>query len=223
MSTSSDYIPNSDGDFNAWLQNFVSNITANTSALGLTAADIAPVTDTANDWQTKYAANTTAQAAAQSARQAKDDSRSATEGVVRSLVGRLQSSNTVTDAQRQALSISVRSATRTPVGVPTSRPVAQVDISQRLRHTLSFMDELTPTSRAKPSGIIGCELWNKIGGAPPVDPSEMTYLATDTRSPYVVEFDGADAGKTVYYMLRWVNSRGERGPWSQTVSATITN
>lgn len=25
-----------------------------------------------------------------------------------------------------------------------------------------------------------------------------------------------------HYMLRWVNTKGEQGPWSQTVSATIT-
>jgi hypothetical protein len=37
----------------------------------------------------------------------------------------------------------------------------------------------------------------------------------------VTEFDGADGGKTAHYMLRWINSRAETGPWSQTVSATI--
>ena len=105
----------------------------------------------------------------------------------------------------------------------TSRPVATVDTSQRLRHIISFVDELTQTSRAKPAGMVGCEIWVKIGGSAPADPSELTYLATDTRSPYVAEFDGADAGKTAYYMLRWVNTRGERGPWSQTISGTITN
>jgi len=31
----------------------------------------------------------------------------------------------------------------------------------------------------------------------------------------------ADAGKTAYYALRWENTRGETGPWSDVVSATI--
>ena len=30
-----------------------------------------------------------------------------------------------------------------------------------------------------------------------------------------------DANKVAHYMLRWVNTRGEKGPWSETVSATI--
>ena len=58
--------------------------------------------------------------------------------------------------------------------------------------------------------------------APPADPSELKYLATDTRTPYVVDFEGAQGGKPAYYMMRWVSKRGETGPWSQTVSATIT-
>ena len=29
-------------------------------------------------------------------------------------------------------------------------------------------------------------------------------------------------GKTAHYMLRWVKTSGEKGPWSETVSATIT-
>lgn len=223
MATSSDYIPSSDGDFNAWLQNFVSYISSNTSALGLSAADLTPVADAASDWNTKYAANISAQSAAQSARQAKDDSRNTTEKAVRPLVGRLQSSTAVSDAQRLSLGITVRSTTRTAVGAPQSKPIVQVDTSQRLRHTISFVDELTPTSRAKPDGVQGCEIRIKIGDPAPAGPEDFKYLATDTRSPYTVEFDAADAGKTAYYVLRWVSTRGETGPWSQTVSATITN
>ena len=35
------------------------------------------------------------------------------------------------------------------------------------------------------------------------------------------DFDGADGGKQAHYMLRWVNTRGETGPWSETATATI--
>jgi len=31
----------------------------------------------------------------------------------------------------------------------------------------------------------------------------------------------ADAGKVVYYWLRWVSRLGERGPWSVQVSAMV--
>src|SRR5882672_9926278 len=213
MSTTTDYIPSSDGDFNAWLQNFVDYVAANAATLGVSPAEVTSLQTARTDWNAKYATNGTAQAAAQSARQAKDDSRDGTETTVRPLVGRLQSSITVTDAQRQSMAITVRATTRTPVGTPTTKPVPQIDTSQRLQHTISFVDELTPTSRAKPPGVQGCEIWQKVGDPAPAGPNDVKYVATDTRSPYLAEFDAADAGKTAYYMLRWISTRGDTGPW----------
>ncbi|HEX3229106.1 MAG TPA: hypothetical protein VHQ95_09095 [Pyrinomonadaceae bacterium] len=141
--------------------------------------------------------------------------------MIRPLVGRIQGTAGVTDEQPQGLGITVRSTTRSAAGVPTSRPVATIDTTHRLQHTIAFVDELTPTSRAKPGGVSGCQIWTKIDGPPPTDPNELRYLATDTRSPYAVDFDGGNGGKIAHYMLRWVSTRGEPGPWSQTVSATI--
>lgn len=92
---------------------------------------------------------------------------------------------------------------------------------QRLQHTIDFTDQGTPTRKAKPAGVMGAEIWVKIGPTPPVDPGELTFLAVDTRTPYTIDFDGADGGKQTHYMLRWVNTRGETGPWSETATATI--
>jgi hypothetical protein len=217
-----DYIPSSDADFDVWTKNFVDTVVANGAALGLSPAQITSLQGAQGDWGVKFPASNTAQAAMNSAVQAKNDSRSGFEELIRSLANIMQSSPQVTDAQRQGLGITVRSTTRTSAGAPTSRPLGTIDTSQRLRHTINFVDETTPTSRAKPDGVQGCEIWMKVDGPPPTDPSQLSYLATDTRTPYTVEFEGSQVGKTAYYMLRWVSTRSEAGPWSQTVSATIT-
>ena len=217
-----DYIPSADGSFDAWQANFVTYATANAAALGLDpVVDIPPLTAAQGVWSTDYAANTAAQAAAQAARQAKIAARDSYEGVIRPLVGVLQASADVDDGERAALGITVPDTKPTPVGPPTTRPVVNVDTSQRLQHTIEFQDELTPTSRAKPAGVRGAQIWVKIGDPPPVDPNELTFLATDTRTPYVANFDGADGNKVAHYMLRWESTRGETGPWSETASATI--
>ena len=218
-----DYIPNSDADFHTWLHNFQNYATANLAPLGLTTADQTALQNVITAWEAAYNAHAAAQAAAQSARQAKDDSRDEAEAVLRPMSGQLQARTEVTDAQRLALGLPVRSTTRRASSTPTTRPVAQIDTSQRLRHTISWTDELTPTTRARPDGVSGCEIFSKVGEPAPVDPEELKYLALDTATPYIVFFDGSDAGKIAYYMLRWVSTRGERGPWSHTVSATITN
>jgi len=56
---------------------------------------------------------------------------------------------------------------------------------------------------------------------PPPGPSELSFLSVDTRTPYVADFPGEAGGKTAHYMLRWVATTGEKGPWSETASATI--
>ncbi len=217
-----DYIPSPDGDFDAWQDNFITYATANAPALGLDPlVDIPPLTAAQGVWTTDRAANTAAQAAAESARQAKVAARGGLEGLVRPLVARLQASAAVDDAERQALGITVRDTIPTAVVPPITRPVVSVDTSQRLQHTIGFADEATPTRKAKPDGVRGAQIWVKIGDPAPVDPSELTFLATDTRTPYLAQFDGADANKVAHYMLRWESTRGEPGPWSETASATI--
>jgi len=218
-----DYLPGSDTEFLAWVDNFVAYVDAHPIELGVGPPIMAPIHAAQTDFQTKLPENVTAQLTAQSARQAKDDSRDALESLIRQLVRQLQASDDVDDAERAALGITVPDRIRTTeAGETMTRPVGMVDTSQRLRHEIRFVDEATPTSRAKPEGVMGCEIWVKVGDPAPVDPSELSFLATDTASPYVAEYDGANGGKTAHYMLRWIKTGGERGPWSETISATIT-
>jgi hypothetical protein len=216
-----DYIPGSDGSFDTWQGVFVTYVVANVAALGVDPLDAASLNSARNSWTSAFIALGTAQASAQSARQTKDDSRDGLESAVRALVRQLQSNPAVTDAQRQAMGITVYDATRSATASPTTRPLVTVDSSQRLRHVIAFVDEATPTKKAKPAGVMGAEIWVKIGDPVPINPSELSFLSVDTRTPYSADFDGADGGKTAHYMLRWTNARGEQGPWSETASATI--
>ena len=217
-----DYLPSSDPEFIAWMQNFITYATTNAPVLGLAVADLTPIQNQHASLQTSYSDFIAAQALTAGKRQTKDDERVVLEKMVRPVVARLQSSPNVTDAHRHSLGITVRSTAHTAAPTPTTRPAGTIDTSKRLQHTISFADEGS-TSRGKPEGVSGCEIWVKVGEPAPTGPADVRYVATDTRSPYVAEFDAADAGKMAYYMLRWVNTRGERGPWSRTIGGTITN
>ncbi len=217
-----DYIPSTDADFTVWQENFLTYVNANLAALGLVAADVASINAAQGTWTTDFSGHTRAQSNAEAARQVKDDSRDNFVNLIRSLVRRLQGTPNVTEAQRADMRIGSRDIKRTPAAVPETRPVAQVDTSQRLRHTIAFTDEMTPETRAKPAGVRGCEVWVKIGDPAPTDGKGLSFLGLDTRTPYLAEYEGEQAGQPAHYMLRWVNSKGEAGPWSQTVTATIT-
>lgn len=217
-----DYIPGSDAEFHTWQQNFITNLAANKTEFGITDTDLAPLNDAQGEWSAAYTGNISAQSAAQSAQQTKMEARRAFESALRAMARRVQGHESTSNKHRVSLGLNPQTQSRTATGVPETRPVAQVDTSQRLRHTIKFTDEATPNSRAKPEGAMGCEIWVKVGDPAPTDPDQLRFLGLDTSTPYVAEYSGADAGKTAYYMLRWVNSKGEQGPWSQTVSATIT-
>jgi len=219
-----DYIPGGDAEFGAWLTNFVAYANANLVALGLVAGDMTPVTNAQTTWNSAYPAHVTASQNAQSARQAKDGARSGVETAVRPLVRRLQASPSVSDAERAALGITVPDPGGAPVGPPTTRPVVTIECGQRLQHTVGFTDEATPTRKAKPAGVLGAEIWVSIlpvGQPTPTDPASFTFVALDTRTPYTLDFAGADGGKNANYLLRWVNPTGEKGPWSETATATV--
>jgi hypothetical protein len=218
-----DYIPRPDAEFNTWQDNLINTLNANPADFNLTAADVAPLITAQTGWTSAYSGHIAAQATADAAQKTKQSARSDYESVLRSLVRRIQGDSATTDTHRAQLNISLRETPRiSTTGVPDTRPVARIDNSQRQQQTVHFSDEATPNSRAKPDNAMGAELWVKVGDPAPTDPSELRFLGLDTQSPYVAHYSGADAGKTAHYMLRWVNSKGEPGPWSQTASATIT-
>jgi hypothetical protein len=127
------------------------------------------------------------------------------------------------DEHRAAMFLKVYDTTKTASKSPDSHPVGEAETSQKLKHLINFRDSDTPDSKAKPDGIFGCEILYKIGEDAPIDDSQCQSAGIDTNTPYLMNFDGTDAVKTVYYLLRWVSKTGEKGALSPLFSATITN
>ncbi|MDR1724124.1 MAG: hypothetical protein LBR84_09345 [Tannerella sp.] len=46
-------------------------------------------------------------------------------------------------------------------------------------------------------------------------------LVTDAASPITFTFTGEQRGQCFYFALRWKNTRGDKGPWSEIGSAVI--
>ncbi len=153
--------------------------------------------------------------------QSKDAARAALEAAPHVLIRRLQAGPDVDDAERAALRITVPDRSPSAVPAPIPRPVVRIDASPRVRHRIAFADETTSTSTRKPAGVPAVEIWGEVGSPPPVDVSQMAFLAAHTRSPYLATYEGADGGKPAHDLLRWINTKGQPGPWSDTATATI--
>ncbi|MGL4553567.1 MAG: hypothetical protein ACRC33_20590 [Gemmataceae bacterium] len=215
-----DYIPQPDPAFHLWQAAFVSAVNGNLAGYGLVAADLTPVTAAQTAWAAALPAHETAANAAKAARAAKDDARETLEDAIRIVGDKIRATPTVTDAMRAAAGMTVPGSNPTPSGPPTTAPAGEIDTSVRLRHTVHFTDALSE-KKAKPPGVRGCEIWMKVGAPAPVSEADVRFVALDSRTPYVVQFDGGDAGKPVWYWLRWSSTRGEPGPWGAPVSATV--
>jgi hypothetical protein len=216
-----DIFPDGDGSFDTWVTQYQAYASGNYEALGFLAENITALGTAVSAWQTALTAHQTAQATARQRTLEKDAARQTLEEFLRAQIRKLNANPNLTDAQRAALGLTVPDPEPTPVGPPATRPVIQVSMSGRLQHTVGFMEEGIPARRAKPAGVRGAQVWCKVG-EPPVDPDDFRFLAEDTRTPYVATFEAAESGKMAYYQLRWVNPRGEVGPWSEVVSAMIT-
>jgi hypothetical protein len=163
-------------------------------------------------------AHTSAQAAAKAATADKAAARAALEKAVR-------------DIRNLCKASGVEEAKMTALGIPSSSvaspatatiPVAVADTSQRMRHTIRWSDGAANGNKKKPRGTMGAEIWIKIDGPAPGSEKDCTFLTLDSATPYLAEFDAADAGKTAHYMIRWRMQDGSIGAWGETVSATIT-
>ncbi|MDR1331737.1 MAG: hypothetical protein LBK07_06495 [Tannerella sp.] len=150
----------------------------------------------------------------------KKEKRRVYEKLLRMLVRMLGSSPTVTDDDRRAMGIVIRDTVRTPVKLPKSYPVFTVDTSI-IRCLIIFFRDMGSMLKAKPHGVHGVEICWAILDRPPVSVDELIHSAFDTRAPFRLMFDESERGRTVYICLRWENTRGEKGPWSEIVMAIV--
>jgi hypothetical protein len=209
--------PSKDADFNTYVQAAVTYLILNGLRLGITTTNQTALTDRRDEWNAAYPASQNANTRTRTTTKEKTVARKQMIVCFRSVYADIPASS-LTNADRFTLNLPVRETVNTPNPVPTSKPVGQINTSRRLEHTISFIDEDGGT--AKPRGVRGSQIWCKVG-SPVTDVTELRFLTTDTSSPYLHKFEVEDAGKSVYYWLRWENTRGETGPWSDVVMATV--
>jgi hypothetical protein len=127
----------------------------------------------------------------------------------------------VSDLDRLSMEVpSEHHAPASPVPDPTTVPEAEVELSL-IRWLIIHYRDKGSKSKAKPHGIHGAEIRWGVSDRPLKDPNEMPHSDFDTASPFKLEFTEQDRGKMVYFGLRWENTRGRKGPWSEVYSAIV--
>lgn len=211
----------SDSGLLAEAEQFRSAVSGSPGDFGLSAGQVTALQTAIADFGGEIEQHVAAQAEARSRTLSKNEKRDVLEQLLRELLRLVKAQSTVKDSDLTSLGQIATGGSYAPLSNPT-RPTATVDTSERLRHTIKFADEATPDQKRKPAGTVGCQIFEKVGGNAPTDEKECSFVALDTATPYVREFDGADAGKMVHYILRWQLKDGSYSSWSETVSATVT-
>lgn len=187
--------------------------------LGFTPTEIQDAQDDADGADTRLIGKKNAAAAAQSATAEFKTFDTAVEGRTRDRLKRMKSAPKVTPTIIELLD-QAPGDPPAPEGAPQTAPIGFAKTLRGRRQEVSWSDETTPNTTRKPPGVKGGILYNKIGGEPPMSTSEMNFIAIDTASPYIYEFEPEDIGKTCYWKIVWYNSEGD-GPDGETFSATI--
>jgi hypothetical protein len=215
-------IPNKDADFNIAQNIIVTTANTNRMAWGLDGQwldnDVLPKKA---DWESAWAAYENPATRNPTITYTKIEKREVYEKSLRLLVKNLQSNIHVTPDDLRGMGIVVPSSSRKPAPVANKAPDSDVDTSTIGRVGIHFYEKDGDHKRGKPAGQHCVEIAWVLSDTAPTRWDELIHSAVDTHSPYTFVFEHDQRGKTLYFALRWENTRGEKGPWSEIMNAII--
>jgi hypothetical protein len=220
--SNSDFIPTKDKDFLQWVINCLAALFKIIDRIGFPEAVYQALAALRNTFVEKFNAAEAPETRTKITITSKTKARKALEKALRQAIGEyINRNHLVTDEDREAMGLPLHKTGRTPSPVATTYPDYDIDSSTIRQLTVNFYDQGQKTSKAKPAGQHGAEIKWGIRDTPPASINDLTNSAFDTRTPFTLEFDETQRGSTVYFCLRWENTRGVKGPWSEIVSAII--
>ena len=217
-----DYLPRTDQLLRQWVIVFLNYLLTAMARLGFPNDVYNSLAALRDDFVQKLDAAETPATRTKLSVQAKNTARGALKAALRQAVKEyLAYNHAVTDEDRDGLGLPIYKTTRTPAPVSTTYPDFEIDSGTIRRLIIYFFDQGSVKSKAKPAGQHGAEIRWVISDTPVVDVAGLVHSSFDTRTPFTLEFEGHERGKTVYFCLCWENTRGEKGPWGEIQSAII--
>lgn len=221
------YIPGPDAQFDSWIANFSTKLTAAPATYGLVAGDATAVAAVTATWATAYAASVAPATRTPVTIAAKDSARTNAEALIRPLAQQVSRNAGVSNDDKTAIGVNLPNTARTPVPPPTTKPGLTLVTSVHFQMTLAYRDTSTPTSKGKPTGAIGTDMRMTLAIAPATDPEAAKPLTIATKSPVIVSFTSQDVGKYATFWARWQTRSGpggqaQYGDWSAPMTVVVT-
>lgn len=226
MANQPPYIPAKDADFDTWLLNFTTLLTANPTDYGLVAGDAVICAAQYTAWHPLYLAAINPTTRTSAAIAAKDGARVTAVATVRPYAQQISKNMSVSDALKIGIGVNLPNNVPVPVPPVVTSPSLILQSAAPLQHFLQYRDSATPTSKAKPFGAVALELWRNVGAAAVADPADCSLYALWTKTPNISSFDAPDVGKVATYFARWITRSGtggvaQPGPWSPALAVVV--
>lgn len=218
---SDDYIPAPDADFRTWAESFRDGINADPGKYFLTTTDATTITSVVDDFVDKLTISSNEMTRTKVTIADKDDARVTCEELLRQYAIDIKNNEGISDGDKIAIGVRPINTNREPIDAPGTSPLLNILGATPGNQTLRYSDTLTPDSRSKPFGVIGLELYRGLTDEGEAALSACQFTGLQTRNPIDSEFDEAEDGKMATYYARWVNAKGEAGPWSLPVSMRV--
>ncbi|MFN8871941.1 MAG: hypothetical protein ACK5ZG_11890 [Phycisphaerae bacterium] len=226
-----DYIPRREASLVPWVNQMSTVVGDWYAGQGIDNKLVNEVLTLREAFAEAFAASVAADAAARAATAAKDAARDALLEAVRMLAQQAQHEPDMDNSVRVDAGLTARKATRTRTSTPRVAPLVSAAPVERFVHELRLVVEGEAAGssgaavrKAKPKGVQRAEVYRAIANADapmPTDDAAFVYVDSVSESAARFTLDGQAVGKQAYYKVRYVSSRGQRGPWSNVASATV--
>ena len=225
MSSYPSYIPAQDGLFSTWLANFEALLSAAPATYGLDATDATNVNGVNSIFQAAYTLAIDPYTRTSPTVADKDAARASAEATVRPLAVRVSANAGVTNEDKLAIGVTVRSTVPTPIPPPTEAPTIGIESAIPLQQLLTSKVAGT-VGKAKPFGSVSLEVYRSVGVVAATDPTQALFIGLYTKSPFRQNFIAEDQGKIVTYFCRYNTRSGpegesQTGPWSAPLNLSV--
>lgn len=219
MATS--YLPTKDADFDTWLLNWSTLLTANPSLYGVSAGDAAAQTALYTSWHAAFLLVTAAATKTKTTVAAKNAQRASASAGVRPLAQAITVNDGVSNSNKLALGLNLHGSTGpTPIPAPSSFPQLVLVAATPGELTFKYTDSSNGVSRSKPAGVLSGAIFMKESITPITDPTLLEFQDIYTKQPFGLDTSAVGPAKTVYIASYWLTRTGLKGPWSNIQAFT---
>ena len=213
------FFPDDDLDLNDYFIFSVEYILDNEERFALSDSNKKKMNDTLDLWLIRFPKAIGATTSTKTTVAEKNKTRKEMKAILRIIYGDIPNS-ILTVKDRIVLNIPVMGGIRNVLAMTNSTPIGVLNSGNRLNHNITISDSQSG-KRAQPKGVSACEIWQKISEEPPFDEEDLKYVGSTSNHSFSCNFKGSNAGKKVWYWIRWVNSQNDKGSWGPMFSGNI--